>query len=68
MADTRPQLHPALLRLSAMISQYFARRILPLSLSMRRRQNDNEPNAVTRATFAIALYIHRDTLAKQITR
>jgi len=23
MADTQPQLHPALLRLSAMISQYF---------------------------------------------
>jgi hypothetical protein len=34
MADTRPQLHPALLRLSAMISQYFTRRVLPFLLSM----------------------------------
>jgi hypothetical protein len=30
MAETQPQLHPALLRLSAMISQYFTRRILPV--------------------------------------
>jgi len=27
-ADTQPQLQPALLRLSAMISDYFARRVL----------------------------------------
>ena len=26
MAETQPQLHPALLRLSAMISEYFTRR------------------------------------------
>jgi hypothetical protein len=30
-ADTQPQLQPALLRLSAMISQYFTRRFFALS-------------------------------------
>jgi len=30
------KIHPALLRLSAMISQYFTRRILPLLLSTRQ--------------------------------
>ena len=38
MAETQPQLHPALLRLSAMISQYFTRRILPLLFSMAAHQ------------------------------
>src|SRR4029453_18080303 len=32
IADTQPQLHPALLRLSAMISQYFTRSIGPFLL------------------------------------
>ena len=41
IAETQPQLKPALLRLSAMISQYFTRRILPLLLSTRQRQSDN---------------------------
>jgi len=41
IAETQPQLHPALLRLSAMISQYFKEaRILPCLFSPRQREND----------------------------
>jgi hypothetical protein len=38
MVETQPQLQPALLSLSAMISHYFTRRILPLLRSIPRRQ------------------------------
>jgi hypothetical protein len=39
-AETQPQLQPALLRLSAIVSQCFTRRILPLLRSTRQRQSD----------------------------
>jgi hypothetical protein len=35
-AETQPQLQPALLRLSAIISQYFTQRIVPLLVSIRQ--------------------------------
>src|SRR6266487_9720 len=38
-AETQPQLQPALLRLSAIISQYFTRTIVPLLICGRRAQN-----------------------------
>jgi hypothetical protein len=38
-AETQPQLQPCFLRRSAMISQYFTWRILPLSLSTWQQQN-----------------------------
>jgi hypothetical protein len=36
IADTQPQLQPALLRLSAIISHYFTRWIVPLLLSTQQ--------------------------------
>ena len=41
-AETQPKLHPALLSLSAMISQYFTLRILPLLCSTPQRENIQE--------------------------
>jgi hypothetical protein len=42
--ETQPQLQPVLLRLSAMISQYFTRRILPLLVSTQQPQKgSSEP-------------------------
>ena len=40
ITKTHPQLQPALLRLSAIVSQYFTRRILRLLPSPRQRQSD----------------------------
>jgi hypothetical protein len=37
--ETQPQLHPALLRLSAMVSQYFTRRGVLTTESLRRKEN-----------------------------
>src|SRR5438105_1847438 len=52
MAETQPQLQPALLRLSAMISQYrFTGRILPLLFSTRQRQNDIDQRNEARASI-----------------
>src|SRR5262245_9938547 len=39
MAEAQPKLHPALWRLSAMISQYFTHWIVPVFLFRQKRQN-----------------------------
>src|SRR6266487_2642035 len=40
IAETHPQLQPALLRLSPMVSQYFTRVILPLFFSTQHSHSD----------------------------
>src|SRR6266581_4607262 len=45
IVETQPQLNPAFLRLSAILSQYFTRRILPLLHSTRQRQNAGNASA-----------------------